>query len=106
VSIFSGWNRENLRLLWDTATGSPAGLAIFAGIALIMVLAVLVVGIYVSHKIGGFFIKIQQEEEEARREEEAELQQAAAQGTEPPADHDHSSGAERRETHPTKEGAA
>ena len=70
MSIFSGWTREDLSLLWNTATGSAGGLLVLAGFGLLVLLVLGLVGLYVTGKVGGFFANVRQEEEDARREEE------------------------------------
>lgn len=83
MSIFSGWNRENLGILWRVITTSPEG-AVVAGVGLVV--CVLVIGFAVSlasREIGGFYARVQEEDERARlEEEEAEKQKARETGAE------------------------
>lgn len=82
MSIFSGWDRESLLALKDALTASPEGLGALALVCLIGVAAIGIVCLFVSHKVGGFFTKVQEEEEQARleeMEEEARQKQAAAE---------------------------
>ena len=70
MSIFEGWDRETLAELYRIVTGSWGGVAALAVFAIIAVLLIVVVGLYVSHQVSGFYLKIQKEDEEAAREEE------------------------------------
>ena len=69
MSIFSGWDRESLLALKDALTASPEGLGALALVCLIGMAAIAAVCLFVSHKVGGFFTKVQEEEEQARLEE-------------------------------------
>lgn len=83
MSIFSGWNRENLGILWRVITTSPQGAAA-AGVGLVV--CVLVIGFAVSlasREIGGFYARVQEEDERARlEEEETEKQKTRGTGAE------------------------
>ena len=69
MSIFSGWDRESLLALKDALTASPERLGALALVCLIGMAAIAAVCLFVSHKVGGFFTKVQEEEEQARLEE-------------------------------------
>ena len=71
MSIFSGWDAKTLRMLAEAASASPMGLGILAGLGLIGVLCVVLIGFYLSHKVSDFMVRVQQEDEAARDEEEA-----------------------------------
>ena len=81
MSIFSGWDRESLLALKDALTASPEGLGALALVCLIGMAAIAAVCLFVSHKVGGFFTKVQEEEEQARLEEmEEETRRVAGEG--------------------------
>ena len=85
MSIFSGWDRESLLALKNALTASPEGLGALALVCLIGMAAIAAVCLFVSHKVGGFFTKVQEEEEQARleeMEEEARRAQAAEENSE------------------------
>lgn len=80
MSIFSGWDRESLLALKDALTASPEGLGALVLVCLIGMAAIAAVCLFVSHKVGGFFTKVQEEEEQARLEEmEEEARRAAGE---------------------------
>ena len=81
MSIFSGWDRESLLALKNALTASPEGLGALALVCLIGMAAIAAVCLFVSHKVGGFFTKVQEEEEQARLEEmEEETRRVAGEG--------------------------
>jgi hypothetical protein len=81
MSIFSGWDRESLLALKDALTASPEGLGALALVCLIGMAAIAAVCLFVSHKVGGFFTRVQEEEEQARLEEmEEETRRVAGEG--------------------------
>ena len=82
MSIFSGWDRESLLALKDALTASPEGLGALALVCLIGMAAIAAVCLFVSHKVGGFFTKVQEEEEQARLEEMEEEARRMAGETE------------------------
>ena len=85
MSIFSGWDRESLLALKNALTASPEGLGALALVCLIGMAAIAAVCLFVSHKVGGFFTRVQEEEEQARleeMEEEARRAQAAEENSE------------------------
>ena len=85
MSSVSGWNRESLAALKHALSSSPEGLAALALMGLVGVIAVVIVGFFVSSRVSGFVGKVYEEEEQARREELEEEARRAQETPDAPA---------------------
>lgn len=83
-SIFTALSWDEIKIAWQTAKGSPEGLAAVAIVAVVALAAVGFAAMMISHHVSGFYAHVEREDEIAREEEEQEKARLAETQTEEP----------------------